>query len=252
MSETARAEGRLSMKKRRNDVRQHVLLSLVCAISLVMVVFSESPAGPPKLGVYVFENLEGYHTQSSTLGTRLGAELLPLCEKVVVEDSVPLESNETVRILDEMTKDRKVVVTTLHAFAKDGGVDYPSVVFADDAIKFADLTWKVDDGKVLELAKASGDTHCLMGTCEGIATKPSKDSASGRRGLVAVTASVNIRLLSVSDGKAEWMNTYRQVVSHTDPRIAFEQAIELVSAQIADELREFFGQEGETGEEQEE
>jgi hypothetical protein len=240
------------MKKPRNPACSYALLSLLALTFLAMIGVSETLAGPIKLGIYVFENLEGQHTQSSTFGTRLGADLLPVCEKIVVEDSVPLESNETVRILDEMTKNRKVIVTTLRAVAKDGVVEFPTIAFADDSIKFTDLTWKVDDNKVLEVAKTSGVTKCLMGTCEGIVTRPSADSASGRRGLVAVTASVNVRLLTVPDGEAEWMNTYRQVVSHTDARLAFEQAIEMVSAQVAKDLRKFLGERQDTGQEKKE
>ncbi|UCG52688.1 MAG: hypothetical protein JSW58_03825 [Candidatus Latescibacterota bacterium] len=230
----------------------YAVLPLVVAVSILIYPFPETAAKPIKLGIFVFENLEGYHTQSSTFGTKLGAELLPAFEGVHVEDSVPLQSNETVRILDEMTKDRKVVLTTLHATVKDGVIDYPAVVFADDAIKFVDLTWKVDDEGALELAKESGLSHCLMGTCKGIATPPSEDSPAGKRKLTAVTASVNVRLHNLSSGEAEWMNTYRQVVSHTDPRLAFEQAVEQVAVQVASDLGEFFGTKDEEGKKEKE
>jgi len=230
------------MERRRNVPRLGIWLFPWVSAFLAMIAFSAPLAGPVRLGIYVFDNLEGRHTQSSTFGTRLGAELLPVCEKVKVEDSVPLESNETVRILDEMTKERKVVLATLHAVSRNGELEYPAIVFADDAIKFTDLTWKVDEKKVLGAAEAAGLNHCLMGTCEGMATEPNLDSAAGRRGLIAVTAVANVRLLSVPAGEAEWMNTYRQVVSHADPRLAFDQAVEMVSVQVAEDLREFFAE----------
>jgi hypothetical protein len=229
------------MTKIRRYFRMRPALPLLAAALVLFVPLRVSRASPVKLGIFVFENIEGYHTQSSTFGTRVGAELLSMCDDVKVEDSVPLESNETVRILEEMTEDRKVVVTTLHAAVKDGVVEYPAVVFADDAVKFADLTWKVDDGKALEAAKKAGLSHCLIGTCKGLVTPPDKESAAGRRGLSAVTASVNVRLLSVSSGKAEWMDTYRQVVSHTDARIGFEEAVEMVATRVAEDLAGFFG-----------
>ncbi|NIO29538.1 MAG: hypothetical protein GTO29_13405 [Candidatus Latescibacteria bacterium] len=219
------------------------ICSLIVLFAVAVILLcprSTSADKPIKLGIFVFENLEGIHTQSSTFGTSLGSQLMPMLEKVRVEDSVPLQSNETVRILDELTKDRKVVMTTLHAVFRNGVIDYPAVVFADDAVKFIDLTWKVDDDKTMELAKETGLSHCLIGTCQGIATAPHEESAAGRRGLTAVTASVNVRLHNISSGEAEWMNTYRRVVSHTDPRLAFEQAVEMVAEDIAEDLKGFF------------
>ncbi len=227
------------MKRYPGNVRAHSMLLLLTLVILFPNSLAVCADNPVKLGIFVFENLEGYHTQSSTFGTSLGSELMPVCKKIRVEDSVPLESNETVRILDEMTEERKVVVTTLHAFVRNGEFDYPAVVFADDAIKFIDLTWKVNDEKASEIAKAAGMSHCLIGTCKGIATPPSEDSPAGRRGLTAVTASVNVRLHNLSNGDVEWMNTYRQVVSHSDPRLAFEQAAEAAAAQVAKDLKKF-------------
>jgi hypothetical protein len=189
-----------------------------------------------KLGIFVYENLEGDHTPSSTFGTHLGSMLLPVCKNIKVEDSVPLKTNETVRILDEETKDRKVVWTTLSTYAKNGSVDYPSITFADNDIKFMDLTWKVDGDQVAALAKKAGLTHCLMGTCTGYTTSPSMKSAAGKQGLTAVTASVNVRLHNLKTGEAEWMQNYRQVVPHTDQRIGFEQAMEMVAERIAEDL----------------
>jgi len=193
-------------------------------------------AGPMKLGIFVYENLEGEHTPSSTFGTHLGSMLQPVCKNIKVEDSVPLKTNETVRILDEETKDRKVVWTTLSTYARNGDVDYPAITFADDDIKFMDLTWKVDGDRVVAEAGKDGLTHCLMGTCTGYVMPPNETSATGKMGLASVTASVNVRLYNLATGRDEWMKNYRQVVAHSDPRIAFEQAIELVSDRIAGDL----------------
>jgi hypothetical protein len=189
-----------------------------------------------KLGIFVHENLEGDHTPSSTFGTHLGSMLQPVCKNIKVEDSVPLKTNETVRILDEETKDRKVVWTTLSTYAQKGAVDYPAITFADNDIKFMDLTWKVDGDKVVALAKNAGLTHCLTGTCTGYITQPSARSAAGKQDLTVVTASVNVRLHNMATGEAEWMKNYRQAVPHTDLRIAFEQAAEMVAERIAKDL----------------
>jgi hypothetical protein len=142
-----------------------------------------------------------------------------------------------VRLLDELTKDRKVVVTTLTAAFKNGAVDYPAVTFADDDVKFTDLTWKVDLEKTISSAKEAGLTHALVGTCAGIITEPHEKSAAGKRELMAVTASVNVRLFNLATGEADWMNTYRHVVSHTDPRLAYEQAAEAAAAEVAGDLK---------------
>jgi hypothetical protein len=222
-------------------------LPLIVVFSLLILPFHTSATGPVKLGVFVWENLEGIHTQSSKFGTSLGSLLMPILDNTHVENSVPLRSNETVRILEEMTEDRKVAVTTLYATASNGVIDYPAVVFADDDIKFTDLTWKVDDGKAMEMAKALDLGYCLVGTCTGLATPPNRDSAAGRRNLTAVTASISIYLYKLSTGKAEWMKTYRQVVSHTDPRLAFEQAAEMAADQVAEDLKDFFGIKGAAG-----
>jgi hypothetical protein len=193
-----------------------------------------------RIGIYVFESLEGFHTPSSTFGTHLGSLLLPVCKNIKVEDAVPLQTNETVRILDELTADRKVVWTTLRTFAQNGAVDYPSIVFADDSIVFKDLTWKVDDEKSVELAKKADLTHCLIGTCTGYARPPSQQTSTGRHGLSVVTASVNVRLVNLGTGTQEWMKNYRQIVPHADPRVAFEQAIEMVAETIAEDLGTYF------------
>ncbi len=229
------------MKTIQTHFRVYLLLALFFSFITILPSSQFTVASEPiKIGIFIFENLEGVHTQSSNFGTQLGSKMMPWCGKVHIEDSVPLRSNETVRILDEMTKDRKVVVTTLLAYQKGGGIDYPAVVFADDDIKFIDLTWKVDGEKATEAAKKAGLNYCLIGTCKGLVTPPNKDTAAGKRNLSAVTASVNIRLQNVSNGEQEWMNTYRQVVSHSDPRIAFEQAVEMVADQIAEDLEAYF------------
>ncbi len=218
--------------------RTRKLLFLLPLIGCFTLAISPAAttAGDMKLGIFVYENLEGDHTPSSTFGTHLGSMLMPVCKNIKVEDSVPLKTNETVRILDEQTKDRKVVWTTLSTYAEKGAVDYPAITFADDDIKFMDLTWKVDGDKVVAAAKKAGLTHCLMGTCTGYVTPPSTESAAGKQGLTPVTASVNVRLHNLATGKDEWMKNYRQVVPHTDHRIAFEQAIEMVSERIAKDL----------------
>jgi hypothetical protein len=203
---------------------------------LLAILPAATGAGDMKLGIFVYENLEGDHTPSSTFGTHLGSMLQPVCKNIKVEDSVPLKTNETVRILDEETKDRKVVWTTLSAYAKHGDVDYPAITFADNDIKFMDLTWKVDGDKVAAEAKKAGLTHCLIGTCTGYVTLPSEKSPTGKMGLTPVTASVNVRLHNLATGEDEWMKNYRQVVPHTDHRIAFEQAIEMAAERIAKDL----------------
>lgn len=230
------------MKTFRKTFDAFVTLALLSICVLFLVMQPTSASAAPQLGVFVYENLEGMHTSSSTFGTSLGAELMDLIDKVTVSDNVPLQSNETVRLLDELTKDRKVVVTTLTAAFKNGGVDYPTVTFADDDIKFTDLTWKVDVDKVIAGAKEAGLTHALIGTCTGLVTAPHKKSAAGKRELTAVTASVNVRLFNLTTGEIDWMNTYRHVVSHTDARVAYEQATEAAAAEVAGDLNKIFAE----------
>jgi hypothetical protein len=222
------------MKRNGRTCRFLFLLPLMACI--VMALPPAAADNAMKLGIYVYENLEGDHTPSSTFGTYLGSMLQPVCKNIKVEDSVPLKTNETVRILDEETKDRKVVWTTLSTYAEKGSVDYPAITFADNDIKFMDLTWKVDGDRVVAAARKAGLTHCLIGTCTGYVTPPSMESAAGKKGLTPVTASVNVRLRNLATGVDEWMKNYRQVVPHTDHRIAFEQAIEMVAERIAKDL----------------
>ncbi len=216
----------------------------IVLLSIVVITLAVPTATPKdsavKLGIQVFENLEGYHTQTSELGTRLGKVLMSALESIDIDDQVPLQSNETVRILDEMTKGRKVIVTTLHALSTTGGVNYPTIVFADDAIKFADLTWKLDEDAALKRAKAKGMTHCLTGVCTGLVTVPHEDTAAGKRNLSSITANINLRLHDLSTGKTVWMNTYQQVVAHSDPRLAFIQALEDIAPTIASDLQSHF------------
>lgn len=226
---------------RRSKVTRRFLFLTLIVICLVLAVPGPTPANESvKLGIFVHENLEGYHTPSSTFGTYLGSELLPVFKNLKVEHAVPLQTNETVRILDELTEERKVVWTTLQAVATNGAIEYPSVTFADDTIKFRDLTWKVDEARVAELAKKAGLTHCLVGTCTGYAASTDAKSVVGSRGLTPVTASVNVHLLNLKTDKTEWMKNYRQVVPHSDPRIAFEQAVEMIAEKIAGDLNAFF------------
>jgi hypothetical protein len=216
-----------------------VLCALAAAAILAAAAAGPSAADSMNLGIFVYENLEGYHTPSSTFGTYLGSKLMPVCKTIKVEHRVPLQTNETIRILDEETEDRKIVWTTLDAFFNNGTIDYPAVTFADDDIKFRDLTWKVDEETAVKWAREAGMTHCLMGTCTGYVTIPSKKTEVGQRGLKVVTASVNIQLYNLKTGETEWMQNYRQVVSHMDNRIAFEQGAEMVADRIAKDLSIF-------------
>jgi hypothetical protein len=97
----------------RNKFVPVILTGLVLLATLGLATSAGAESGKSSLGIYLYENIEGFHTVSSTANARFASSLLPVFTKITTNDKVPLESNESVRILDELTKDRKVTVTTV-------------------------------------------------------------------------------------------------------------------------------------------
>jgi hypothetical protein len=201
----------------------------------VMAMGSTGAKG--SLGIYIYENIEGYHTISSTAGTELTNALLPVFGKVMAYDRIPLESNETVRILEEMTKDRKVAVTAVSTWLSGGVISAPTVTFADDDIKFKDLTWHIDQEAVMADAKKNGMTHVLFGSISGLVK--SVEGMDAKERLVSVNAIANLKLVDVSLGAVVWAKTYRDVKAGFDARRAFDDAVVDLSAKAAGEVLTF-------------
>lgn len=222
--------------------------TIVCRISAAAIFLilclsntaSADTGSKGSLGIYIYENIEGYHTVSSTAGTELTSAFLPAFAKVMAFDRVPLESNETVRILEKMTEDRKVTVTAINTWLAGGAIAAPTVTFADDDIKFKDLTWHVDENAVMADAKKKGMTHILIGSISGLVKQSGGGGAKAR--LVSATAMANLKLLDVVQGTAVWAKTYRDVKAGFDARTAFDDAVLCISGKAGGEVMEFLKQ----------
>ncbi|MFA4946918.1 MAG: hypothetical protein WC674_00195 [Candidatus Krumholzibacteriia bacterium] len=218
---------------------------LVVAFSVVAIVLTYSSQGEAiekkkggYLGIYTYENIEGYHTVSGAAGTEMTNAFMPFFEKVVAFDKVPLTSNETVRILEEMTKDRKIIVTAINSWLAGGVVSAPTVTIADDAIKFKDLTWHINQDSVLAEAKKKGMTHVIVGTFTGIENPVQSDAEGARKRLRSVNVLGNLRLMDVARGSVIWAKTYRQAKADFDSRLAFNAAVLTVAETAAKEAKE--------------
>jgi hypothetical protein len=191
----------------------------------ITALIAPAPAQAEKLdrvGVYLYENVEGFHTAGAACGTSLAEQLAPNAKGVIAVDKVPLESNETVRILDELTKDRKTVIAAVHTWLAGGAISTPSVTLADDAIKFKDLTWHVDQEAILKEAGKMDLSHVLLGTVTGLVKESGNRAAQSGSKLFSVTVQANFQLLEVASGTGLWAKTYRDVKAGFDPRTAFD------------------------------
>jgi hypothetical protein len=211
---------------------------VACILILCFTTMAMADTGAKgSLGIYIYENIEGYHTVSSTAGTELANVFTPVFGKVMAYDNIPLESNETVRILEEMTKDRKVTVTVLNTWLSGGSLSVPTVTFADDDIKFKDLTWHVDQKAVLADAKEKGMTYALFGSISGLVKGVEGEGAKQR--LVSVNTIANLKLVDISQGTVVWAKTYREIKAGFDARTAFDDAVVSLSAKAGNEILEF-------------
>ena len=209
-----------------------VLVGLLGLLS-ASVCLAERPA---KVGIYVYETLEGHHSVSSSSGTLLVGSLLPHCAQVIALDKVPLESNETVRILEEMTKDRKVVITAVSTWLTGGVLAAPTITLADDAIKFKDLTWHIDHKAVLKDAQQRGLTYALVGSAVGLARETAERAAGTGTPLVVVTIQGDFQLIDIRTDAAVWAKTYRETQAGVDARTGFDGGVLRVAKLVGDDL----------------
>ena len=207
-----------------------LIVSVLLAMTPGLTISGEKAGS---IGLYIYENIERAHTISSTAGTELGNTLLKYFKKVSVIDRVPLESNETVRILDEMTKERKVTVTSIHTWLSGGVISSPTLTFADDAIKFKDLTWHIDSDEIIKDAGKRGLKKVLYGDFSGYVAQTNPNNP--RLGSVTVVA--NLRLMTVDGESVEWAKTYRSVTAGFDPRVAFDDAVVSICETVSEDLR---------------
>jgi len=204
-----------------------VFLALLTA-ALIHQGTARAVTGKSSVGIYLYENIEGFHTVSSTANTLFAASLEPAFARITTCDRVPLESNETVRILEEMTEDRKVVVTTLTAWAAGGVISAPTVTFADDDIKFKDLTWHVDEKALREDAGGRKLDYALTGSFSGMVKRAGGDESEPRRRLVSVTVVSNLKLIDLRDDAVVWAGSYSEVAAGFDSRVAFNEAVTMI------------------------
>ncbi len=221
-------------------VRNRLFSAIGFVLLLMVVTFYGDSVSAEKekntLGIYLYENIEGYHTVSSTANARFAANFLPDFARITTCDRVPLESNETVRILDEMTKDRKVVVTTLTTWMTGNVISAPTVTFADDAIKFKDLTWHIDQNALLQDAKDKKLDQVLMGSFSGMVRKTDGDESKSSKNLISVTVVSNMNLFDLRENSIVWSGSYTEVAAGFDPRVAFNDAVIRICDIAAKEL----------------
>jgi hypothetical protein len=210
------------------------LVIVVCAVTA-----ATAGAGGKlgSVGIYVYENLEGAHTPSSASGTRLAALLASSATQVLAVDKVPLVSNESVRILDKLTEDRKIVVAAVHTWFTGNVIAAPTITLADDAIKFQDLTWHVDRETVLVQAAKDGQTQALIGTATGLIKEAGNRAAQSGSKLRSVTVEADFQLIDVRTGAASWAQHFRVVNAGFDPRVAFDDGLTQVAELAAKELQ---------------
>lgn len=218
----------------RNSLFPAIVLVLLLAVALCFGDSASAGKGETTLGIYLYENIEGFHTVSSTANSKFATSLLPGFARITTCDRVPLESNETVRILDEMTKDRKVVVTTLTTWMTGNVISAPTVTFADDAVKFKDLTWHVDENALLQDAKAKKLNQVLMGSFSGMVRKTGGDESN--KNLISVTVISNMKLVDLRDDSMVWTGSYSEVAAGFDPRVAFNDAVIRICDTAGNEL----------------
>jgi hypothetical protein len=219
----------------RNKLLPGILTAIVLCATLGLAGPASVEAGTHSLGIYVYENIEGFHTVSSTANTKLAASLQPVFAKIAENNKVPLESNETVRILDELTEDRKVTVTPLTSWITGNVISAPTITFADDDIKFMDLTWHVDENAVKEDTKAKGLSHALVGAFSGM-VKSAGGEGSAKKRLLSVTVIANMKLINVKDDSIAWSWSHTAVAAGFDSRVAFNDAVSNICDIASEEL----------------
>jgi len=213
-----------------------VLCLTVVTISLG-VLTDRSSADTSSVGIYVFETLEDTHKSMGIAGTAVAEGLRTQFAGVRVYDRIPLESNETVRILDEMTEGREIVLLPVTTFLHGTVLLPPTIRISDDAIKFKDLTWHVNQDSVITHARSNKHTHVIIGRVEG-RTNTARASSSGGRALISVNVRVNLRLMDTDSGSIEWAQTLDDTRAGFDPRIVFDGLVEELTQVAVKGLRE--------------
>jgi len=221
-------------------IREKLVPGFLMALVLFTTLGFASPAsmetGTSSLGIYVYENIEGFHTVSSTANTMLASSFQPVFAKITTNDKVPLESNETVRILDEMTKDRKVTVTPLTAWISGNVISAPTLTFANDSIKFMDLTWHIDENALKEDAKAKNLNYALMGSFSGMVKNARGNGSEVKNRLLSVTVIANMKLIDLKDDSIIWAWSHTAVAAGFDSRVAFNDAVSNICDIASEEL----------------
>jgi hypothetical protein len=215
--------------------------TVAAVVLAAMLSASVAGAGLGRVGVYVYESVESYHSAGATAGTAIATALLPLADSAIAFDRIPLQSNETVRILSEMTKGREIVMSAVVATLAGGIIASPTMKMADDDIKFKDLTWHVDYDAVVADATKRGLTHVIVGTATGQVREAADQAAKSGSKLISVTVQVNLQLIDMKTGGALWAKSLRHVQAGFDPRVAFDEGLLAVSEKATTELTEAFG-----------
>ena len=203
--------------------RQHAPSLWLPGLLLTLAILP-NPASAKTIGIYVFENLEGRNVTSSTAATILARELRDAGEQVSVASRVPLQSNETIRLLDEMSTGETLVSTrTATAFAGGGVIQFETTKISDEVLKYTDLTWHIDQAALMDLAKEAGVDYVLMGDVRGTLLPPS--SVGGGK-LRSVEVSGRLQLVNVKTGMADWSDILRSRQADFQEDLAFDKAAE--------------------------
>jgi len=154
--------------------------------------------------------------------------------QVSVASRVPLQSNETVRLLDELSTGETLVTTrTARAFAGGGVIQFETTEISDETLKYTDLTWHLDQNALMEQAKEAGVEYVLMGDVRGTLLPPS--SVGGGK-LRSVEVSGRLQLVKVGTGMADWSDILRSRQADFRAELAFDKAAESGAQKIAESL----------------
>lgn len=213
----------------------HPLGILLSGLLLALVLLPAS-AHAETIGIYIFENLEGRNVTSSTAATILARELRDAGMQVSVASRVPLQSNESIRLLDELATGETLVSTrTATAFAGGGVIQFETTKISDETLKYSDLTWHIDQNALMEQAKEAGVEYVLMGDVRGTLLPPS--SVGGGK-LRSVEVSGRLQLVKVGTGMADWSDILRSRQADFRAELAFDKAAESGAQKVAKSLLE--------------
>lgn len=189
------------------------------------------------VGIFLYENLDGRHASSSLAGTSVSSSLNGVFGSVRVLDKVPLVSNESVRMLSAMTAGREVTISAIRTWMVGGIIQAPTITLADNAIKFRDLTWHLDQESCLAWCADQGLDFALVGSVTGRTNPVESVRSGGGRKPHSVHAVAGLQLIEIATQKATWTHTYAPKGVGFDPQIVFSDLMVQLGENIGRDIK---------------